>query len=192
MGGPEARKGAYAHATGPKPSLPTSVNKLRADHSSQEILINKFIKVIVLSLVLALLPAIIYGNTLVVKDVQAGGIIVFEKNNFTARLTGLDVPGMDHRLGLEIWDFAKRAVHGKKVKVFTWTTDSTASGIVHDDDGYPFVQIQYGKNWSHDLNEILLEKGYARVDEDYLPDFLQRYKEIEIEAQENKVGIWMK
>ena len=130
------------------------------------------------------------ANTLIVQDVQSGGIIVFEKGGFTARLSGLEVPGLDHRLGLEIWDFTKKAVHGKIVQVFTWTTNNLASGIVRDEDGYPFVQIRFGKNWSQNLNEILLEKGYARVDEDYLPDDLQHYKEIEKEARDQKLGIW--
>ena len=149
-----------------------------------------FSNVIVMSLLILLLPALVYGNTLLVEDVRSGGIIVFKKNGFTARLTGLDVPGMDHRLGLEIWDFTKRAVHGKRVQVFTYTTDNTAAGIIHDEVGHAFVQIRFGKDFSRNLNEILLEKGFARIDEDYLPDHLLHYKDIEKEAQAKKTGIW--
>ncbi len=147
---------------------------------------------IILSFLIFVFALPVYANTLIVDDVKAGGIIVFERNNFTTRLTGLEVPGMDHRLGLEIWDFIKKAVHGKKVKVFTWTTDNTATGIVHDDDGYPFVQIEYGMEGDTNLNELLLRKGYARVAPDYLPDDLEHFKDIEKEAQANQVGIWEK
>ncbi len=149
------------------------------------------IKLLVLPLLLFAFTAPGYGNTRVVDDVQSGGIIVLG-NDFSARLTGLEVPGMDHRMGLEIWDFIKRAVHGKTVQVFTWTTDNTAGSIVHDDDGYPFVEIQYGVDFTNNLNELLLRKGYARIDEHYLPDHLQHYKDIEKEARTNKAGIWGK
>jgi endonuclease YncB( thermonuclease family) len=139
---------------------------------------------------LILSPALVSGNTLIVQDVLSGGIIVFERNGFTARLTGLDVPDLDHKLGMEIWDFTKREVHGKRVKVFTWTTNNLASGIVHDEEGYPFVVIQYGRDGSKDLNEMLLRKGYARVDHNHLPDHLVHYLDIEKQAQEQKIGIW--
>jgi hypothetical protein len=146
---------------------------------------------------LALFPVLVQGNTLVVKDVEAGGIVVFG-DDFTARLTGLQVPGMDHRLGLKIWDFIKREIHGKTVKVFTWTKDNTAAGIVHDDDGYPFVTIVYGEGIGHEkgggmeLNLLLLQKGYARVDDAWLPEDKQHYREAEKEARENGIGIWEK
>jgi endonuclease YncB( thermonuclease family) len=40
-----------------------------------------------------------------------------------------------------------------------------------------------------DFNALMLEKGLARVDEKYLPDHLQHYRELEKTAQENKIGI---
>ncbi len=40
------------------------------------------------------------------------------------------------------------------------------------------------------LNEVLLEKGYARVDKEYLPDELKYYLELEKEAREKGLGIW--
>ncbi|MBU0519715.1 hypothetical protein KJ564_12365 [bacterium] len=128
---------------------------------------------IVIALAVALLPLRAFSNTRVVDDVQPGGVLSF--GEFQARLTGLDVPGLDHRMGLEIWDFIKREIHGKKVQLFTWTTNNQASGIVRDDAGYAFAQIKYGKNWSNNLNELLLQKGYARVDADHLPEDLQHY-----------------
>jgi hypothetical protein len=121
-----------------------------------------------MALTMLILPKAGLGNVLTVDDVRSGGIIVF--GEFTPRLTGLEVPGLDHRLGMEIWDFIKREIHGKRVRVFTWTTNDSASGIMHDGEGYPFVTILYGKNGSQNLNETLLLKGYARVDEKYLPE----------------------
>ena len=137
------------------------------------------------------------ANVLQVDDVRAGGIIVFEKNGFTARLTGLVVPGLEHRLGLEIWDFIKREIHGQRVRVFTWTTNNTAAGIVYDEAGFPFVTIEYGaigheKGTVKNLNEILLQKGYARVDEKQLPEDRQHYHDLQKQAQASQVGIWGK
>jgi hypothetical protein len=37
---------------------------------------------------------------------------------------------------------------GKTVKFFTWTTDNTATGIVRDENGHPFVKIEYWKGES--------------------------------------------
>jgi len=150
---------------------------------------------IIIAAIMALLPLRAFSNTNVVDDVLPGGILVF--GDFQARLTGLDVPGLDHKLGMEIWDFTKRAVHGKTVKMATWTTNNMASGIVRDDDGYAFVNIEYGnvgheKGASISLNEQLLKKGYAQVDEEHLPDFCQHYKDLEQQAKEAGLGIWEK
>jgi hypothetical protein len=76
------------------------------------------------------------------------------------------------------------------VKLFTWTTDNTAGGIVHDDKGYPLVQIFYGKGAAVSFNEVMLKKGYARVDLKYLPDDLKHYIDLEKEAREKGLGIW--
>jgi len=142
------------------------------------------------ALAMLVLPTAGQGSTLLVDDVRSGGIIVIGES--TARLTGLEVPGMDHRLGLVIWDFIRHEIHGQRVRVFTWTTNDLASGIMHDDEGYPFVTILYGPNGAKNLNEILLQKGYARVDEKYLPADRQHYHDLQNEAQENQVGIWEK
>jgi endonuclease YncB( thermonuclease family) len=46
------------------------------------------------------------------------------------------------------------------------------------------------KDESVSFNEILLKKGYARVDREYLPDNLKHYLDLEKEAQEKGLGIW--
>jgi endonuclease YncB( thermonuclease family) len=76
------------------------------------------------------------------------------------------------------------------VKLFTWTTDNTAAGIVHDEEGHAFVQIFYGKNNAVSFNEVLLKKGYARVDPKYLPDDLGYYVDLEKEARTKGLGLW--
>jgi endonuclease YncB( thermonuclease family) len=78
------------------------------------------------------------------------------------------------------------------VKLFTWTTDNTAKGIVRDDDGYPFVEIEYRKEGWVSFNEILLKKDYARVDREHLPENLKHYLDLEKEAREKGLGIWEK
>jgi endonuclease YncB( thermonuclease family) len=81
-------------------------------------------------------------------------------------------------------------VEGERVKVFTLTTDNTASGIVRDADGMPFAEILLGPARNIDLGAALLSKGLARVDEASLPDHLAHYREIEAEARRLRLGIW--
>jgi len=133
----------------------------------------------------------VLGNTRVIEEVL-GGDIVRIGETFVARLTGLEAPPRNEILGYRIYDFTKRELEGKLVKIFTWTTDNTASGIVYDENGYPFVQIYYGKGLSVSFNEVLLRKGYAKVDRKHLPDDLEHYVELENEARENGLGIWEK
>jgi len=76
------------------------------------------------------------------------------------------------------------------VKIFTWSKDNTKAGIVYDEKGYPFVEIVYGKEGSLSFNEVLLKKGYARVDHKYLPEHLKHYIDLEKEAREKGLGIW--
>ncbi len=129
------------------------------------------------------------GHTGVVKRVLSGDLVQFG-DTFVARLTGIACPPREEQIGYEIYDFTKRQLEGQTVALFMWTTDNTAAGIVHDGKGYPFVQIYYGKGASVSFNELLLKKGYARVDPKYLPDDLKHYLDLEKEAWEKGLGIW--
>ena len=150
---------------------------------------NELIPVIALILLLSI-PA--SANTGVVKKVLSGDLIQIG-DTFVARLTGIKSPPRDETLGDKIYDFTKTELEGKTVKLFTWTTDNTAAGIVHDENGYPFVEIEYWKEGeSLSFNEVLLKKGYARVDQKYLPEHLQHYRDLEEEAREKGLGIWEK
>jgi hypothetical protein len=129
------------------------------------------------------------ANTGTVTKVKSGGVVLF--GGFEARLTGLIVPGAyESDLGYKIYDFAKRELEGRVVKLFTWTRDNTAAGIVYDDEGRAFVQILCGKDMDISFNELMLKKGYARVDPEYLPDDLRHYLDLEKEAREKDLGIW--
>ena len=59
-----------------------------------------------------------------------------------------------------------------------------------DEEDRAFVHIYYGKGMKTSFNELLLKKGYARVDTAYLPDELRHYLELEKEAREKGLGIW--
>lgn len=131
------------------------------------------------------------GDTGVIIKVLAGDLVQIGET-FIARLTGIAVPPQSETIGYQIYDFTKRELEGKQVKIFTWSTDSTAAGIVRDENGYPFVQIYYGKELSVSFNEVLLEKGFAQVDTEYLPDDLKHYIDLEKEAREKGLGIWAK
>jgi len=140
-------------------------------------------------LLILLLPISALANTGTVKMVLSGDLVQIG-DTFIARLTGIKAPSRNDTLGYKIYDFTKRELEGKTVKIFTWTTDNTAAGIVHDKSGYPFVEIEYWKGESLSFNEVLLKKGYARVDRKYLPDNLKHYLGLEKEAQEKGLGIW--
>jgi len=142
-------------------------------------------------LLILLLPISALPNTGVVKKVLSGDLVQIG-DTFVARLTGITVPPRDEVLGYKIYDFTKRKLEGKTVKFFTWTTDNTADGIVHDENGYPFVEIEYWKGEYLSFNELLLKKGYARVDEKYLPENLKHFLDLEKEAREKGLGIWGK
>jgi endonuclease YncB( thermonuclease family) len=129
------------------------------------------------------------GNTGVIKKVLSGDLVQFG-DTFVARLTGITAPSRDEVIGYQIYDFTKRELEGQLVKLFTWTTDNSRAGIVYDQKGYPFVQIYYGKGASVCFNEVLLKKGYARVDPKYLPDDLKHYINLEKEARKKGLGIW--
>lgn len=129
------------------------------------------------------------ANVVTVKKVL-GADLVQIGDAFVARLTGIKAPERDEPLGQEVYEFTKRELEGKTVKLFTWTTDNTAAGIVYDDQGRAFVQVFYGKDRTVSFNETLLKKGYARIDAEFLPDELQHYHALEKEAREKGLGIW--
>jgi len=134
------------------------------------------------------------ANIGVVSRVLGGDLVQFG-NTFRARLTGIRAPQRNEPLGYEIYDFTKRQLEGQTVRLFTWTTDNTAAGIVYDEEGYARVQIFYGrisgeKGGGVSFNEVMLKKGYARVDPRYLPDDLKHCYVLEKEARENGLGIW--
>ena len=59
------------------------------------------------------------------------------------------------------------------------------------------MTIVYGtennsRDWSDNFNELMLKKGYARVNEKYLPKELEYFKDLENEAKTNNFGIWEK
>ena len=148
-------------------------------------------KQIVVILLIFLLPISALANTGVVKKVLSGDLVQIG-DTFIARLTGIKAPPQDETLGYKIFDFTKRELEGKTMKIFTWTMDNTTAGIVYDENGYPFVEIEYGKENSLSFNEVLLEKGYAQVDRKYLPENLKHYNDLEKEAKEKGLGIWEK
>jgi endonuclease YncB( thermonuclease family) len=131
----------------------------------------------------------VHGNTGTVEKVMSGDLVRIGES-FVARLTGIKAPPRSEVIGYRIYDFTKRELEGKVVKVFTWTTDNTAAGIVYDEEGYPFVQIYYGRGFETSINELLLEKGYARVDAQHLPEELKHYYELEKKARDEGLGIW--
>jgi len=138
-----------------------------------------------------LLPILVMANTGVVKKVLSGDLVQIG-DTFVARFTGIKSPPMDDTLGYKIYDFTKRELEGKTVKLFTWTTDNTARGIVRDENGHPFVEIEYWKGEYVSFNEILLKKGFAQVDREYLPEHLMHYLDLEKEAKKEGLGIWEK
>lgn len=134
------------------------------------------------------------GNTLTVKKIHDTNLIELE-GGFTARLTGITVADKQTETGCQAYDFMKRTVEGKVVVISTYTTNNMASGIVHGEDGYPFCEIIYGngvrsKGWDTNLNAQLLEKGWARVNEKYLPKYLEYFRDLEKEAKAQQLGIW--
>ena len=143
----------------------------------------------IVALLVALAPDPVYSNTGTVEEVL-GGDLVRIGDSFIARFTGITVPPRNEIMGYKIYDFTKRELEGKVVKLFTWTTDNTVAGIVRDKNDHAFVQIHYGKGMETSINELLLKKGYARVDGEHLPDELKYYLELEKEAREKGLGIW--
>lgn len=142
-------------------------------------MIKKHISVILMMYMLAVSAS---ANTGVIKKVLGGDLLQIG-DTFIDRLTGIKTPDADEPRGHEIYDFTKRELEGKTVRIFTWTTDNTAEGIVYDEDGHAFVEIEYWKGEFMRFNEVLLKKGYARVHRKYLPDRLKHYLGIEKDAR---------
>lgn len=147
------------------------------------------IRATVFFLVLYLAGTYALANVLTVSRVHTGDLIEFE-GGWTTRLTGIKAPAMGTPAGEQAFDFTRRRLEGKRVKVFTYTTDNTAAGIVKDAEGRPFAHILFGPELSTDINALLLEMGLAQIDEAYLPADLVHYREIQAEARAKKVGIW--
>jgi endonuclease YncB( thermonuclease family) len=145
--------------------------------------------IFLIAMILAVMPIQAGGNTGAVEEVLSGDLIRIGES-FVARLTGIKVPPRSEELGETIYDFTKRELEGRVVKLFTWTTDNTAAGIVREENGRAFIQIYYGEDYSISFNELLLRKGYARVDPEFLPEDLEHYYELEKEAREKDLGIW--
>jgi len=142
-------------------------------------------------LLLLTIPVSVLGNTRVITKVLDSDLVQIG-DSFVARLTGIAAPPKNEVIGYKIYDFTKRELEGKLVKIFTWTTDNTAAGIIRDEDGHAFVHIYYGKGLATSFNEVLLKKGFARVDETRLPEDLKHYLDLEKKAREQDLGIWEK
>lgn len=125
-----------------------------------------------------------------VVDQVLSGDVVRIGDAFVARMTGLRAPSRNEPLGQEIYDFTKREIEGRAVRLVTWTTDNTAAGIVYDGDGRAFIQIFYGRGNIVSFNEVLLKKGYARVDLEYLPEDLKHFLDLEKKARAKGLGVW--
>ncbi len=143
----------------------------------------------VLAAAALLICAIAAANTRRVAAVHAGDLIEIE-GGWTTRLTGIRVPALNHPIGWQAYDFTKRRLEGQTVAMFTWTKDDTAATIVRDQDGRPFATIMFGKGLATDIAALLLERGLARVEKEYLPEGSQHYFEIERAARHQGLGIW--
>lgn len=144
----------------------------------------------VVTVLLLATPILAGGNTGTVAEVLEGDLVRFG-DSFVVHFTGITAPSRNEVLGEDVFEFTKQELEGKLVKLFTWTTDNTAAGIVYNDEGRAFVQVYYGEDLSVSFNELLLEKGYAKVDEKRLPEELaERYFELEQKAREKGLGIW--
>ena len=146
-------------------------------------------KVLMLIVVHLVAASMAWPHTMLVSRVEAGDVIVL-RGNWKTRLTGIVVSGPRDPIGFRAYDFTKRRLEGKIVRVFTFTTDNTAAGIVRDAEGLPRATILFGKGVATDIAELLLAEGFARVDESMLPEDCWHYREIEAEARSRGVGVW--
>jgi endonuclease YncB( thermonuclease family) len=133
--------------------------------------------------------ATVSANTRVVTEVRAGDLVVIGES-WETRLLGITAPGPEDPIGRQALDFTKRRLEGAVVKLFTYTTDNTAAGIVRGDDGRPFATILCGRGYSDDIAAGLLAAGLAQVDEEHLPESCSHYRAIESEARRAGRGLW--
>jgi len=129
------------------------------------------------------------GHTLEVTAVERGDVLVLG-GSWTTRLVGIRAPAPDERCGREALTFTRTAVEGTVVGVFTLTRDNTAATIVRDPDGMPLAEIRYGEDEDVDLAAELLRRGLARIDDTFVPEQLDHYRELEREARRSGVGLW--
>ncbi|MCB2201053.1 thermonuclease family protein [bacterium] len=141
-------------------------------------------------LVVLLVPACTIANTVTIAKVHEGCLVEVE-GGFMLRLTGIKVPCADEPHGEEAYTYLKDALEGKRVKLFTWTRDTTAAGIVRDKDGHAFGEIWYGPEFEYQINAEMLKLGLGIIDPIYMPDDkADEYKSCEDEARANHQGIW--
>ena len=141
-------------------------------------------------LVLLLVPSPAEANTVDVVKVHSGDLIEVG-DGFMLRLVGLKAPSLDDPNGQKAYTYLKDAIEGRKVKLFTWTTDNTAAGIVHDDDGNAFGEIWYGENYSIELNAEMLKLGLVITDPIHMPENkADHYLKCEETARKNHQGLW--
>lgn len=146
-------------------------------------------RIVFIALLLFAFPFLLHAGTRVIGKVLGGDFVQLE-GGFKAHVVGVITPAPDEKGGEEAFDFAKKTLEGKRVVFSTWTLDNTAAGIVYDENNIAFASIEYGDP-RIDFGEELLKRGLGRVNEDYLPDFVaERYRKLEAEAREAKVGIW--
>jgi len=146
--------------------------------------------------ILLLVPVLLTANTRLITKVHSGDLVEFQ-GGFTVHLLGVKAPDKTTALGYKAYDFTKRSLEGKIVKLFTYTTNNMASGIVRAKDGHAYAQIVCGKgmiskDWDTNFNELLLEKGYARIDTTLFPKEVEHFTKIEKKAREQQIGIWGK
>ncbi len=152
-----------------------------------------------LLLAITLFSNTVLANTATIEKVIQGDRVLVQGWEIV-RLTGIIAPRLNEPFGTEAFEFARQELEGKLVVISTYTTDNTAKGIVRDENGFCFIHILYGEighekgeesgSKAVDFNALMLKKGFARVNEDYLPESLQHYLQIEKEAKDKKLGIW--
>jgi endonuclease YncB( thermonuclease family) len=161
---------------------------LEVGNGTLEVLMRRIVMIMLIALCTAVaIPS--SAHTLIVAEVHSGSVVESE-GGFTVHLTGVRVPEWQTQIGWKAYDFIKRRLEGKRMAVFTWTTDDTAAGIVFGEDGLAFAKISYGRDLTIDMAAELPESGYAKVDPGHLPEGFDHYREIERRAQEQNLGVW--
>jgi endonuclease YncB( thermonuclease family) len=130
------------------------------------------------------------ARTLVISKVINGEEFELEGGE-KAVLVGVDAPDSGEYLYQEVTEFVTQELEGKKVACRSFQQrDLDGKDAYYDDKGYLHMQIECGKDYQTDFNALMLEKGYARVNETDLPMELEHYRKLERQAREGEVGIW--